>query len=50
MNTSITPGTTLERETSLNQKIKKIKKKSTWNFSNFIFYFIDFIKYLVLLL
>ena len=34
MNTSITPGTTLDRETSLNQKIKK---KLTCNFSNFIF-------------
>ena len=47
MNTNITPGTSLERETSLNQKIKK---KLTCNFSNFIFYFIDFIKYLVLFL
>ena len=41
MNTStITPGTTLEREASLNQKIKK---KLTYNF---IFYFIDFIDFI----
>ena len=39
MNTSFTPRTTLERETSLDQ-IKKIKKKLNCNFSNFIFYFI----------
>ena len=52
MNTSITPGTTLalEREKSLNKRIKKIKKKYTCNFSNFIFYFIDFIKFWVLFL
>ena len=47
MDTSITPGTTLKRETSMNQKIKK---KLICNFSNFIFYFIDFIKFWVIFL
>ena len=47
MNTSITPGTTLERETSLNQKIKK---KSICNFQISYFTFltvsnIGFVKY-----
>ena len=50
MNTSITHGTKLRKEKSLNQKIKKIKKKLTCNYSNFIFYFIDFLKYWVLFL
>ena len=52
MNTSITPGTTLalEREKSLNKRIKKIKKKYTCNFLNFILYFIDFIKFWVIFL
>ena len=40
MNTSITPGTTLEREMSLNQKIKK---KLTRNFSYFILLILGFI-------
>ena len=39
MNTSFTPRTTLERETSLDQ-MKNIKKKLNYNVSNFIFYFI----------
>ena len=44
---SYTPRITLEREKSPNKKFKKMKKKLTCNFSNFIFYFIDFPKYFI---
>ena len=44
MDTSITPGTKLERETSLNQKIKKISYIILLILSNFVFHFCKILK------